>query len=191
MFQIAKESPSLARITHLGFKILAVDLLGKQKSKVSENKSPLGLPFKTMVRQNTNMYISKIFYSLRALPLPPTRHRILCIHVPLHTFEALPFHPRGKKGSSLENWYFNRISFSFSEHFLLFSKIWCPFCMCIPLQSLTSVINPFPHSSDIQTFQKAMCLTFSKDWMSGCLFLPSCSDLKYSHRNHIIYNAVL
>ena len=45
--QITKGSPSLARITHLGFKILIVNLLGEQKSKGSESKSTPGLSLKT------------------------------------------------------------------------------------------------------------------------------------------------
>ena len=28
---------------------------------------------------------------------------------------------------------------------------------------------------------KAMCLTFSKEWMGGCLFVTSCSDMKYKN----------
>ena len=88
---IANQSPSLARPTQLGFKTLAVTLLGGQKSNVLESKNPPGLSFHTMVRQDPNLEIlwfSKIFHFPRALPVPPPRHMVLCVHFPLHTQDS-------------------------------------------------------------------------------------------------------
>ena len=54
VFLIAKYSPSLARTAQLGFKKLAVTLLGEQKLNVSESNNPPGL-FHTMVKQEPNL----------------------------------------------------------------------------------------------------------------------------------------
>ena len=68
---------------------------------------------------------------------------------PAQPLPALPFHPRGTQSSSLENRYFSRNSSSLSEHFLFPFKNMAPLHVCFITESLTSVINPLPHSSDI------------------------------------------
>ena len=68
---IANQSSSLARPTQLGFRTLAVTLLGGQKSNVLESKNSPGLSFHTMVKQDPNLefvWFSKIFHFPRAIP---------------------------------------------------------------------------------------------------------------------------